>query len=218
MELDLDAMVVAASASAAEAHAEVLVIEGVGELLVPLTAGQTVRDLALMLGFPLVVAARPGLGTISHTLLTVEAARHAGLAVAGVVLTPWPASPAPLERSNRATIERLGAVDVAVLGVLPDGSPAALAAGGANSRSRAGWVSWSTRARRTPRPGRPRCTTPAGPSGPLVSTRSMPASTRTRCSGSSGNRSSPETTAPLPCRATYSSCWPVSDSSCDFVA
>ncbi len=131
VELDLDAMVVAASAAAAEARAEVLVIEGVGGLLVPLTAGQTVRDLALMLGFPLVVAARPGLGTISHTLLTVEAARHAGLAVAGVVLTPWPASPSALERSNRATIGRLGAVDVAVLGVLPDGSPEALAAGGA---------------------------------------------------------------------------------------
>ena len=131
VELDLDAMVVAASAAAAEARAEVLVIEGVGGLLVPLTVGQTVRDLALMLGFPLVVAARPGLGTISHTLLTVEAARHAGLAVAGVVLTPWPVSPSALERSNRATIERLGRSTSRCSASCPTAHRQALAAGGA---------------------------------------------------------------------------------------
>ena len=61
------------------ARADVLVAEGVGGLLVPLTAGYLVRDLALDLGLPLVVAARTGLGTINHTLLTVEAARAAGL-------------------------------------------------------------------------------------------------------------------------------------------
>ena len=67
--------------------------EGVGGLLVPLTPGYLVRDLALDLGLPLVVAARPGLGTINHTLLTIEAARAAGLRVAGVVMTPWPDEP-----------------------------------------------------------------------------------------------------------------------------
>ena len=69
-----------------------LVCEGVGGLLVPLTPGYLVRDLALDLGLPVVVAARTGLGTINHTLLTVEAARAAGLSVAGVVMTPWPAA------------------------------------------------------------------------------------------------------------------------------
>ena len=58
-------------------------------------------------GLPLVVAARPGLGTINHTLLTIEAARAVGLSVAGVVMTPWPAKPAPIELSNRSTVERL---------------------------------------------------------------------------------------------------------------
>jgi len=130
-ELDVDAMVVAASAAAAEAPAGVLVCEGVGGLLVPLTATHTVRDLAVALGFPLVVAARPGLGTINHTLLTLEAARAAGLTVAGVVITPWPDAPDVMLRSNRATIARLGAVDVSVLPPLPDGSPGSLAAGGA---------------------------------------------------------------------------------------
>ena len=68
-----------------------LVAEGVGGLLVPITPGYLVRDLALDLGLPLLIAARTGLGTINHTLLTIEAARTAGLTVAGVVMTPWPA-------------------------------------------------------------------------------------------------------------------------------
>jgi dethiobiotin synthetase len=130
VELDLDAMVVAASAAAAEVDAGVLVVEGVGGLLVPLTRENTVRDLAVALGFPLLVAARPGLGTINHSLLTLEAARAAELEVAGVVMTPWPAEPSDMEESNRATVARLGAVAVATLPSLPDGSPASLAAGG----------------------------------------------------------------------------------------
>ena len=107
---------------------ELLIAEGVGGLMVPLTPGYLVRDLAVDLGLPLVVAARTGLGTINHTLLTVDAARAAGLTVAGVVMTPWPESPEPIERSNRQTIERLGGVPVAGL---PPTDPASLAAAGA---------------------------------------------------------------------------------------
>ena len=66
--------------------------------------GYLVRDLAVDLGYPLVVVASPGLGTINHTLLTIEAARAAGLEVAAVVLTPWPQEPTAIERSNRETI------------------------------------------------------------------------------------------------------------------
>ncbi len=131
LRLDLDALVLAAGAAAAEAGADILVAEGVGGLLVPLTPEHAIRDLAVALGLPLVIAARPGLGTINHTLLTIEAARAAGLAIAGVVLTPWPDEPSAMLRSNRATIARLGAVGVAALPSLPDGSPASLAAGGA---------------------------------------------------------------------------------------
>ena len=137
--LALDDMVTAASAAIAEAHATVLVAEGVGGLLVPLTADASVRDLAEALRLPVVIAARPGLGTISHTLLTLEAARAAGLRVAAVVLTPWPAAPSVMEESNRATIARLGRVEVATLPHLPDGSPASLAAGGA-ALPIAGWL------------------------------------------------------------------------------
>jgi dethiobiotin synthetase len=112
--------------AAARAH-ELLVCEGVGGLMVPITTGYLVRDLAVDLGLPVVVAARAGLGTINHTLLTIEAARAAGLSVAGVVMTPWPSEPAPIERSNRETVERLGAV--AVHGLPPTDSDSLAAAG-----------------------------------------------------------------------------------------
>ena len=115
------------AARAAAAGADVLVCEGVGGLLVPLagsrsvadgkggTAPYLVRDFAADLGLPLVVAASPGLGTINHTLLTLEAARAAGLEVVKIVLTPWPEEPSQIERSNRETLAALGDVAVEVL-------------------------------------------------------------------------------------------------------
>jgi dethiobiotin synthetase len=120
-----------ASARAAAAGADALVVEGVGGLLVPLTPSYLVRDLARELALPLVVSARAGLGTINHTLLTLEAARASGLRVAGVVLTPW-SSPQALEESNRATIAALGEVEVATLATLSASTPASLAAAGAS--------------------------------------------------------------------------------------
>ena len=106
---------VVASARAAAEGADFLVCEGVGGLLVPLTLGYLVRDFARELGLPVVIAAAPGLGTINHTLLTVEAARAVGLEAKLVVLTPWPDDPSAVERSNRNAIEQLCEVPAAVL-------------------------------------------------------------------------------------------------------
>jgi dethiobiotin synthetase len=101
------------------ADGRTLIAEGVGGLLVPITvSGYLVRDLAVALGLPVVVVARPGLGTINHTLLTLEAARGAGLRVAGVVVTPWPGDPSPMYRSNANSIAVMGDVDVATLAPL----------------------------------------------------------------------------------------------------
>ncbi len=104
-----------AAARTAGAGADYLVCEGVGGLLVPLAADYLVRDLARDLELPLVVAASPGLGTINHTLLTLEAARAAGLDPSLVVLTPWPHAPDPIQTSNRATLESLTGTAVTVL-------------------------------------------------------------------------------------------------------
>lgn len=111
------------AARAAAADSDVLVCEGVGGSLVPLAAGYLVRDLAVDLGLPLVVAASSGLGTINHTLLTIEAAQSAGLAVAMVVLTPWPERPGRIEESNREAIAALGKVEVETLPHLDLSSP-----------------------------------------------------------------------------------------------
>jgi dethiobiotin synthetase len=102
----------------AAAGTDALVCEGVGGLMVPLTQDYLVRDLAVDIGLPLVIASAPGLGTINHTLLTIEVARAAGLAVAAVVLTPWPGEPSAIEDSNRETIAALGEVRVETLPLL----------------------------------------------------------------------------------------------------
>ncbi len=131
-EIDPRRLVEAARVAAEEGDA--LVCEGVGGLLVPL-AGRVggamrdqldpsppqrylVRDLARELDLPLVIAASPGLGTINHTLLTLESARAAGLEVAAVVFTPWPERPTPIDESNRETIASLGGVRVETLPAL----------------------------------------------------------------------------------------------------
>ncbi|HVD39493.1 MAG TPA: dethiobiotin synthase [Solirubrobacterales bacterium] len=103
------------AAAAAAEGADAIVCEGVGGLLVPLSPGYLVRDLAADLSYPVVVVASPGLGTINHTLLTLEAARAAGLEVTAVVLTPWPEQPTEIESSNRETIATLGNVEVLTL-------------------------------------------------------------------------------------------------------
>lgn len=68
------------------ARHDLLLVEGAGGLLVPLDARTSMADLAAELAFPLLVVARARLGTINHTLLTLEVARARGLPVAGVVV------------------------------------------------------------------------------------------------------------------------------------
>ena len=115
----LQARRVLAAGAAAVADREdadgTVIVEGVGGLLSPLAENLTVCDFAVALRLPLLVAARPGLGTINHTLLTLQCARAAGLSVRAVVLTPWPEQPSRLERSNLQTIARFGSVEVDTL-------------------------------------------------------------------------------------------------------
>lgn len=85
-----------------------LIVEGAGGLLVPLNEKDYVIDLIEDLNLPVVLVARSSLGTINHTLLSLEALRRRGLVVAGVVIN-GPESP-----HNRAAIERYGKTQVIV--------------------------------------------------------------------------------------------------------
>ncbi len=99
-----------------------LVVEGAGGLLVPLDDSTFMIDLAARLGLPVVLAARTGLGTLNHTLLSLEALRIRGLPVAGVVFS------GPDHPRNLATVGRLGGAPI--LGRIPwldPLTPAALA-------------------------------------------------------------------------------------------
>lgn len=97
---------------------EVLVVEGAGGLLSPITETESNADLAIDLGFPLLVVSRLSLGTINHTLLTLEAARARGLPVAGILLNqaipPDPADQSsetnPAELAMRTTVPLLGVI------------------------------------------------------------------------------------------------------------
>jgi dethiobiotin synthetase len=98
---------------------DVLIVEGVGGIMVPMDAKHTMLDLAQWLKLPAVVVARPNLGTINHTLLTVNALRDASVKVAGVVVNRYPAEmPGVAEETNPRAIEKWGKVPV--LCIVPD--------------------------------------------------------------------------------------------------
>jgi dethiobiotin synthase len=82
------------------------IVEGAGGLLVPVNETQTMADWIASLALPVLVVARSGLGTINHTLLTLEALRARSLRVAGVMMIGEP------NADNRAAIEQYGRVPV----------------------------------------------------------------------------------------------------------
>jgi dethiobiotin synthetase len=103
-------------------HAELLLVEGVGGLLSPVGDRDTVADLAVDLGFPLLVVAANRLGMINQTLLTLEAARTRGLRVVGVILNhPPPGTEDPSTQTNDRWLARFA--QIPILGtVAPDGA------------------------------------------------------------------------------------------------
>lgn len=96
--------------------ADAVVVEGAGGLLVPIDADTSVADLARRFQLPLVIVARPGLGTINHTLLTIEAARARQLAIAAVVINGYrPGSATLAEETNPEVIARLARMRIPII-------------------------------------------------------------------------------------------------------
>ena len=96
------------------------IVEGAGGVLVPINDHETMADLMAQLGLPVVVVARTALGTINHTLLTLEALRLRALEIAGVVMV------GPQDADACEAIERHGRV--VVLGQVPMFAPLTAAA------------------------------------------------------------------------------------------
>lgn len=97
------------------AEEESLIVEGAGGVLVPVNESETMADFMKLLGLPVLVAAQSGLGTINHTLLTLEALRARYLQVAGVVMVGG------RNPDNRLAIEGYGGIGV--LGEMPRFEP-----------------------------------------------------------------------------------------------
>jgi dethiobiotin synthetase len=87
---------------------DLLLVEGAGGLLVPLTNDATMADLAKATGAELVVVVRPALGTLNHTALTLEAAAARGLNVALVVVSGYPSDPGTTEQTNLERLREFG--------------------------------------------------------------------------------------------------------------
>lgn len=104
---DIDLAAIRAAFDALRARHECVIVEGAGGLLVPIRASFTMADLARDLGLPLIVVARGRLGTVNHTLLTLEVAAGRGLAVAGVVLSHGPIPLSSADTANLAILREL---------------------------------------------------------------------------------------------------------------
>lgn len=98
---------------------ELTLVEGAGGLMVPLVGVKiTVADLAVSLGLPLLIVARPNLGTVNHTCLTVAYAQARGLKIAGIIVNMYDhQNTGAAERTNPGLIESM--TGVPVLGLVP---------------------------------------------------------------------------------------------------
>ena len=97
---------------------DVIIVEGIGGLYVPIMRDYFVSDLAIEMKLPLIIVARPTLGTINHTLLTVHYAVSKGLKIAGIIMN-YSSEPENdiAEETNKKTLKSL--MDVPIIGSFP---------------------------------------------------------------------------------------------------
>lgn len=109
--------------AALAARHERMLVEGAGGLLVPIETGYAMADLARDLGLPLLVVTRASLGTVNHTLLTLEVAQHRGLSVAGVVISHGPRAISTADEKNLEALR--DALGKQLVGEVPPLDPSA---------------------------------------------------------------------------------------------
>lgn len=85
-------------------NSDVIIVEGIGGIRVPISKEIDVLDLAKAFALPVIIVARPDLGTINHTLLTIDAVRDTGLRLAGIVINGYDESKAGLAEKTASEI------------------------------------------------------------------------------------------------------------------
>ncbi len=101
-----------------QASHEAIVVEGIGGIMVPVTKDYYVVDLAKEFSLPLLIVIKPGLGTINHTMLTVNYALEAGLEVAGIVINySRPPDNSLAEKTNPKVLEEI--CPIPIIGTFP---------------------------------------------------------------------------------------------------
>jgi dethiobiotin synthetase len=100
---------------------EFMIVEGAGGIMVPLYEQYTYLDLAHDIGLPVLVVARPGLGTINHTLLSIAALKGREIPIAGIVINyALDVEPGLAEETSPSVIENLSGIRI--VGIIPHAS------------------------------------------------------------------------------------------------
>ena len=94
-----------------------LIVEGIGGIMVPLTISNTLADFAKAADLPVIIIARPSLGTLNHTILTINACKEYGLKIAGIVVNSMSRRPGLVERNNPDALKKL--TNAPIIGIIP---------------------------------------------------------------------------------------------------
>lgn len=97
---------------------EFVVVEGIGGIMVPLTNSYLLGDFVKLLGLQLIVVSRPNLGSVNHTLLTVNACKKYGLDIVGIIINRMPSKPDIVESMTPQFIRKL--TGIPVIAIIPE--------------------------------------------------------------------------------------------------
>lgn len=112
---DIDLSLIKDAYTTLERRYDIVIVEGAGGIAVPLKDKFLISDLITYLGIPAIIVARTGLGTINHTLLTIEHAKNSGISIVGVVMNNYRGGIA--EETNPTIITEL--TGVPIIGIIP---------------------------------------------------------------------------------------------------
>jgi len=110
--IDMDKIITAYETAMSTKGLDLLLVEGAGGLMVPITEKHMMIDIPAMLDIPAILVADAGLGTVNHTLLSIEAMKNRKIKIAGVIISNMPSPSGIIEKGNIKAIEKYSGVPV----------------------------------------------------------------------------------------------------------